>query len=211
MAASNVIIWLHGLGDTGPANAALRSFFTKPQLKSAKWHFPTAPRSPVTCNRGAVLTSWFDLPEIPITAASPSCQEDVLNAVRGVHTMIDDKVASGIDASRIFLCGFSQGGALTLASSMLYPETLAGAVVFSGWVPLDSNFIEKISPKAKKTPVFVAHGDADEVVHFAAGQAIPPILAQAGVKHEFKAFRGLGHSISPEELAHLERWLISNL
>ena len=41
-------------------------------------------------------------------------------------------------------------GALTLASVLLYPETLGGGAVFSGWVPFNSTIIEKISRKAKK-------------------------------------------------------------
>jgi hypothetical protein len=40
---------------------------------------------------------------------------------------------------------------LTLASAMLYPKRLAGAAVFSGWVPLDgAGFVSKITPEAKK-------------------------------------------------------------
>ena len=39
---------------------------------------------------------------------------------------------------------------MTLASVMLYPKALGGAAVFSGWVPFNSSFIEKISPEAKQ-------------------------------------------------------------
>lgn len=41
-------------------------------------------------------------------------------------------------------------GALTLASVLLYPKTLGGAAVFSGWVPLNSSFLEQVSANAKK-------------------------------------------------------------
>lgn len=48
----------------------------------------------------------------------------------------------------------ARAGALTLASSMLYPKTLAGAAVFSGWVPLDPpGFVEKITAEAKKVSI----------------------------------------------------------
>lgn len=41
-------------------------------------------------------------------------------------------------------------GALTLASVLLYPKTLGGGAVFSGWVPFNSSIIERISPEARK-------------------------------------------------------------
>lgn len=41
-------------------------------------------------------------------------------------------------------------GALTLASVLLYPRTLGGGAVFSGWVPFNSSIIARISPEAKK-------------------------------------------------------------
>jgi predicted esterase len=49
------------------------------------------------------------------------------------------------------IVAFDVTGALTLASSMLYPKTLAGAAIFSGWVPLDqAAFAAKITPAAKQ-------------------------------------------------------------
>lgn len=44
----------------------------------------------------------------------------------------------------------SFAGALTLASILLYPKTLGGGAIFSGWVPLNSSFIEQMTPEAKK-------------------------------------------------------------
>lgn len=46
----------------------------------------------------------------------------------------------------------SSAGALTLASVLLYPRTLGGGAVFSGWVPFNSSVIERITPEAKKVP-----------------------------------------------------------
>lgn len=44
----------------------------------------------------------------------------------------------------------SFAGALTLASILLYPKTLGGGAIFSGWLPLNSSFIEQMTPEAKK-------------------------------------------------------------
>ncbi|GLJ12968.1 hypothetical protein SUGI_0201720 [Cryptomeria japonica] len=209
--AKNLILWLHGLGDSGPNNVPIRNFFSAPEFVNTKWLFPSAPSQRVTCNNGVTMPAWFDLYEIPVTAESPKDEEGILKSVEKVHEMIDNEIATGISPKNIFVCGFSQGGALTLASAMLYPKTLGGAAVFSGWVPFNSSFIEKISPEAKQTPVLWSHGMSDNVVEFSAGQAGPPLLERAGVNCQFKAYPGLGHSLNSEELTSLQSWIKNRL
>lgn len=41
-------------------------------------------------------------------------------------------------------------GALTLASVLLYPKTLGGGAVFSGWVPFNSSVINQFTKDAIK-------------------------------------------------------------
>ncbi|KAL9455622.1 hypothetical protein AB3S75_004944 [Citrus x aurantiifolia] len=205
--ARNFILWLHGLGDSGPANEPIKTLFTSPEFKPTKWSFPSAPNNPVTCNYGAVMPSWFDIHEIPVTASSPKDESSLLKAVQNVHAMIDKEVAAGIDPNNVFICGFSQGGALTLASVLLYPRKLGGGAIFSGWVPFNASLNDQFTSDAKKTPILWSHGMADRTVLFEAGQAGPPFLEQAGISCEFKAYPGLGHSISNEELRNLESWM----
>ncbi|KAM0051863.1 putative phospholipase/carboxylesterase/thioesterase, alpha/Beta hydrolase [Helianthus debilis subsp. tardiflorus] len=50
MASGSFILWLHGLGDSGPANEPIKSLFTSPQFANTRWSFPSAPSQPVTCN-----------------------------------------------------------------------------------------------------------------------------------------------------------------
>lgn len=50
MATRSFILWLHGLGDSGPANEPIKTLFISPHFKNTKWSFPSAPSSPVTCN-----------------------------------------------------------------------------------------------------------------------------------------------------------------
>ncbi|XP_058200331.1 carboxylesterase SOBER1-like [Rhododendron vialii] len=209
--ARSFVLWLHGLGDSGPANEPIKTLFTSPEFRNTRWSFPSAPSQPVTCNNGAVMPSWFDLHEIPITAVSPNDENGVLKAVRNVHNIIDKEITAGTNPDNIFVCGFSQGGALTLASVLLYPRTIGGGAVFSGWVPFNSSIIEQIPPDAKKTPFLWSHGMDDRTVFFEAGQAGPPFLERAVISCEFKAYPGLGHSISTDELRYLETWIKARL
>ena len=47
------IVWLHGLGSSGPAaaNGPIKSHFTSPEFKNTVRSFPSAPSKPVTCYR----------------------------------------------------------------------------------------------------------------------------------------------------------------
>lgn len=169
------------------------------------WQFPTADSQPVSCNYGSVMPSWFDIEELPITANSPINEEGLSVAVRNIHKILDTQVEKGISPDRIFLCGFSQGGALSLASALSYPRRLAGAAVFSGFVGFSPKFLERAT-EGKQTPILWLHGMYDPTVRFEAGQAGPPLLASHGINCEFKAYPGLQHSISAEELADLNQW-----
>ncbi|KAB1212756.1 Acyl-protein thioesterase 1 [Morella rubra] len=180
--ARSFVLWLHGLGDSGPANEPIKTLFTSPEFRNTVWSFPSAPFNPVTCNHGAVMPSWFDIIEIPVTAITPRSSSKICVVI-------------------------ADYGALTLASVLLYPKTLGGGAVFSGWLPFNSSIIEQISPNAKRTPILWSHGMDDRTVLFEAGQAGPPFLEQVGVSSEFKAYPGLGHSITSEELKYLESWI----
>ncbi|KAD1228666.1 hypothetical protein E3N88_43130 [Mikania micrantha] len=101
MASRSFILWLHGLGDSGPANEPIRSLFTSAQFANTRWSFPSAPSQPVTCNYGAVMPSWFDIREIPVTANSPVDESSLLEAVQNVHSMIDKELAAGVDPKNV--------------------------------------------------------------------------------------------------------------
>eukprot|EP00850_Spirogloea_muscicola_P025144 SM002292S07431 [mRNA] locus=s2292:731:1758:- [translate_table: standard] len=152
------------------------------------------------------MPSWFDMPEIPLTPASPSFPDAVAAAVTRVHRMIDGVCAAqGIAADRVFLGGISQGGSLAVAAALSYPQRLAGAANFSGW--LAAPVPDPLGAEAAKTPVLWCHGDKDNVVTFRAGKTGAKALAQRGLPVTFKAIAGLGHTVSLEELDVLKEWM----
>uniref|UniRef100_A0A7N0UEA3 Phospholipase/carboxylesterase/thioesterase domain-containing protein n=1 Tax=Kalanchoe fedtschenkoi TaxID=63787 RepID=A0A7N0UEA3_KALFE len=247
--ARSFVIWLHGLGDSGPANEPLHTLFTSPEFRNTTWSYPTTPSNPVTCNYGRVMPSWFDIHKMPVTgeehlenasdgftcsgklskllmtanlkssntdssgvsseqeSGSPEVTTGLLDSVKRVHGMIDEEVASGTDPRNIFVCGLSQGGALTLASVLLYPKTLGGAAVFSGWVPANASLLKRVTPEARKTPMLWSHGTDDLLILFEAGKAGHRFLKKAGVNCEFKVYPGLRHVLLNKELLYLENWM----
>ncbi|KAJ0017488.1 hypothetical protein Pint_09713 [Pistacia integerrima] len=76
---------------------------------------------------------------------------------------------------------------------------------------IDKEVAAGTDPKNVSTPILWSHGTADRTVLFVAGQAGPPLLEQAGISCEFKAYPGLGHFISKGEFRNLESWIKSRL
>ncbi|CAL5014258.1 unnamed protein product [Urochloa decumbens] len=212
-AAGGFVLFLHGSGGSGEEiGAEVAPYFAAPELASSvRLSFPTAPTAPIACYGDAVITAWFGIAEVPITAKTVRDEKEVLKAVEYVHGLIDKEIASGTSPSDIFVCGLSQGGALAIASVLLYPKTLGGCVVFSGSVPLRKSFADKVSPEARKTPVLWFHGMADGLVLFEAGHAGCAFLEELGMTCEFKAYPTLGHSIIEEELQYFQQWILNRL
>ncbi|WVZ87618.1 hypothetical protein U9M48_034227 [Paspalum notatum var. saurae] len=211
--AGGFVLWLHGSGGSGDeSRAQVEPYFSAPGLASSvRLSFPTAPTATIPCYGDAVITAWFGITEVPITAKTVRDENEVLKAVEFVHELLDKEVASGTSPSDIFVCGMSQGGALAIASVLLYPKTLGGCVVFSGSVPLNRSFAEKVSSEARKTPVLWFHGMADGLVLFEAGHAGCAFLEELGMTCEFKAYPTLGHSLVDEELQYFQQWILDRL
>ncbi|XP_066349912.1 uncharacterized protein [Miscanthus floridulus] len=134
-------------------------------------------------------------------------EEDVLRDVQIVHTMIDREIAAGTDPGDVFVFGLSQGGALSIASVLLYPKALGGCAVFGGFLPFDSSsFAARLTDEAKKTPVLWIHGGADSLIPVQEGRDGVKFLRGLGMSCEFKEYDRLGHTPAPYELEHCERW-----
>jgi len=188
-----LVIWFHGLGDSGSSWADLQDHLAS--MPWLRWSFPDAPLQPVTCNAGDEMPSWFDLPEIPVLAGRRHTGLDV--AVARVHEMLKDAEEQGIPSSRVVLGGFSQGGALSLRAGLSYSTRLAGICCLSGWADceLPSTIIQK------DTPVLMCHGKADPVVPFASGQKSADALRKSSCTSvEFKSYPGLLHSVQADEM-----------
>ncbi|KAI5015905.1 hypothetical protein ZWY2020_059444 [Hordeum vulgare] len=205
--AGGLLLWLHGSAETGEqSRGQIAPYFSAaPALRLS---FPTAP---VACYGEVVLNAWFGIPEVPITATTVRDERGVLEAVEHVHEMLDKEVAAGTSPTNIFVCGLSQGGALAIASVLLYPKTLGGCAVFSGSVPLSKSFADRVTPEARKTPVLWFHGMADGVVLFEAGHAGCAFLQELGMACEFKTYPTLGHLLVDEELQYFRRWISDRL
>ncbi|GJJ07254.1 hypothetical protein Clacol_001454 [Clathrus columnatus] len=212
------VIFMHGLGDTGAGWEPVANMLQRdPNLGHIKWVLPHAPEKPVTLNGGMRMPAWYDIYSLG-NLSKEQDEKGMLESVRKINELISKEIDDGLEASRIILGGFSQGGAMTLLTGLTTERRLGGLVVMSGYLPLADKIKAMITDHAKKLPIFMAHGDADPVVAFENAKATVNILNSlgfvdvapekvAGPGIRFEVYSGLGHSADPTELKHLTAWL----
>jgi len=205
--ADACVIWLHGLGadryDFLPVAEALQE-----TLLTTRFVLPQAPTRAVTINGGYAMPSWYD-----IKAMSParSISEQELNeSADTVVALIEAQKSAGIDASRIFLAGFSQGGAVVFHTAYLkWQGALGGVLALSTYAPTFSNEME-LSASQQRTPALCLHGQYDEVVQNSMGRTAYEHLKRLGVTVTWQEYP-MGHEVLPEEIRDIGAWLTGRL
>ena len=205
--ADACVIWLHGLGadryDFLPVAEALQE-----TLLSTRFVLPQAPTRAVSINGGYEMPSWYDI--LAMTPARAIRREQLDESAKMVIDLIDQQKASGIDASRIFLAGFSQGGAVVLhAAFMKWQGALGGVLALSTYAPTFSDELE-LSASQQRIPALCLHGQYDEVVQNAMGRSAYEHLKQQGVTVTWQEYP-MGHEVLPEEIRDIGQWLSQRL
>lgn len=197
------IIWLHGLGADANDFAPI-----VPELKlpiGVRYVFPHAPRRPVTINGGFVMRAWYD-----IAGLGPEAPEDergICESAEFLLRLVEREVARGLTRERIVLAGFSQGGAIALHAGLSGPESVAGIVALSTYLPLARRHrASNVRPRAGP-PVWMAHGRDDPMIPIAFAELSRERLIALGLEVEWHSY-AMGHSVCVEELGDLERWLM---
>ena len=119
---------------------------------------------------------------------------------------------SGVPSSRIVLAGFSQGGALSLFSGLTSTPPVAGIGVLSGYLPLSEEVKGTAPLSARGVPVWMGHGEDDEVVLLQWAEASHAALQEMGMESvQWNAYRHTAHEANPDELKDFAGWLEQTL
>jgi phospholipase/carboxylesterase len=193
---------MHGLGAT---NHDFDDLVPELGLDGLRYVFPQAPSRRVTINGGARMPAWYDI----LSLEDPPLREseaDVRETEGQLRLLIDRERARGIPSHRIFLAGFSQGGAVALHSALRYSEPLAGALILSAYLLLPQAFENECHASNRHLPLLFCHGQSDGVVPMALGRLAFERTASAGYAAEWHTFP-MGHSVCFEEVLVIRDWL----
>jgi phospholipase/carboxylesterase len=203
------VLWLHGLGADGNDFAPIVPELVRSDWPAIRFVFPHAPVRAVTVNGGARMRAWYDIKDFSFAEHSGANRADeagVEESIVQVEALIAREVARGTPASRIFLAGFSQGGAITLAAGLRRREPLAGLIGLSTYLPAADKAAAVLAAGATAQPLFMAHGTQDPVVPYAAGEHCAALLHKLGFAVEWHRYP-MPHSVCAEEIGDLGDWM----
>src|SRR5437762_376290 len=99
---------MHGLGADGHDFEPIVPELELPAGLGVRFVFPHAPMRPVTVNDGIVMRAWYDV--AIEDGRRREDEEGVRASQRHIEALIAREKQRGVDAARIVLAGFSQGG-----------------------------------------------------------------------------------------------------
>lgn len=203
-----VVVWLHGLGDSGHGFAPIVPELRLPADAGIRFIFPHAPEIPVTINGGMRMRAWYDIKTMDLTNRAD--EAGVRQSADAVKALLDKLIAEGIPSEQIMLAGFSQGGVITLHLLPRLPYKLAGFMALSTYMACPDKLATEQLTHNKTTAVFIAHGTQDPVVPLAAGQQAFQTYKAAGFNVSWRDYR-MPHSVCAQEVDEISRFIQSRL
>ena len=184
------LILLHGWGASGDDLLPVGQELTRALGLSDGDLTLRALEAPDVHPAGGGARQWYDLN----TPGWPGIPE----AVADLGRRLDQELAAAGDEPVVVL-GFSQGAAMALEAAMARP--CAAVIACSGYPHPGWSLDGSVS-----VPLLVLHGQDDPVVPVAAAEAIATMVRSTGGRVDCHVLSG-GHTISPEALHHMARFL----
>ena len=226
------LIFSHGLGDTGMGWASSFQDLSY-RFPHVLFVFPTARNIPVTLNMGMKMPAWYDIKSLGGNRLLDEADgvEDSACFMDALATEVASKIAPSLktktgeeefnaaDAARarIVVGGFSQGAALSLFVGHTAPEGsatktgFAGIVAVSGYLTARTAFLATKREFSKATPLFLGHGDQDDVVPLALSKESHEFLLKNhrgdANKGSYKVYSGMPHSSCEEEMEDIATFI----
>lgn len=205
--AQATVIWLHGLGADGNDFAGIVPELGLPPAASVRFVFPHAPHRPVTLNNGYVMRAWYDL-DMGERGFMQNATH-IGESVQAVHALARREIERGIAPARIVFAGFSQGGVIALHAGLSWSQPLAGIMVLSAPVT-DAEPMMRAAKLDRATPIFMGHGQHDQIAPFALAERATSALRADGRDVTWRLYP-MEHTVSREEIDDMGRWLANAL
>jgi len=187
-----LVFVLHGRGADANDLADLAPMIDGPG--GYRFVFPNAPEPFEAAPGFRFGYTWFD--------GWPAERNSFLRSRTLLLQFIDEVVARyPTPPGKIVLCGFSQGGMMSLDVGFRTTRDLAGIVVMSGALN------EQEMPEFRKLPLLIVHGSEDDMIPVLAARRARRILEQHGIDPEYHEFP-MGHFVTPESMAVVREFIV---
>jgi phospholipase/carboxylesterase len=151
---------------------------------------------------GAFGYAWYPMsmgapPDIGAILSSREKLQQFLDACLNRHP---------IDAKKLVVLGFSQGGVMAYSLALSNPERFAGLAVLSSWLPKELIPELSIREAVQSLPTIVQHGSQDQMIEVQRAQDSVEQLRALRVPLTYREY-DMGHEITPRSLSELSAWL----
>ena len=206
-----IIFMLHGYGDSADNFVHIANHLNQIELE-VNYIALNAPFPVINYSLGR---QWFDLYPNGIYISEAGSKEiniirsEILASVK----FIEKNITQILDTYQItykdcFLMGFSQGGMMTFEFGNYFQEMLGGLAILSGRIMSDDSIKNKF---LSKTPIFISHGNLDEVLPIKVFYSACNYLSKNKFQFESHIMDGDSHTVSPEAIILLQKFIEKNL
>jgi len=194
-APDSVVIFLHGLGDSGSGGLLEIGRIWQQALPNTEFLCPDAPFAFDMAPADFGGRQWFSLREFTLQTIDAGVE----SAAPLLNTYIDAVLAERkLKPAQLALVGFSQGTMMALHVALRRPEPIAAVIGYSGVLTNAESLAEE---QLASPPVLLVHGTDDEVVPFTAMGDAERLLKSHGVTVQTLACPHMGHSIDDAGIA----------
>ena len=166
------------------------------------------PQGPIETAIGpdAVGYSWY-----PLSMGGPPDVDAILSAQRKLSEFIDECIQRyPIDAEKLALLGFSQGGVMGYSLALPHPDRFAALAILSSWLPRELLSRIDVSDGVRSLPTMVQHGTQDSMIDTVRARESVELLRRLRLPLTYREY-SMGHEIRPDSLSELSSWLERNL
>jgi phospholipase/carboxylesterase len=143
----------------------------------------------------------------PMSLGGPPDVTAILSSRQKLEDFLDECLRRyPIDAKKLVVLGFSQGGVMAYSLALTNPERFAALVVLSSWLPRELEAQLSINESVQSLPTLVQHGTQDHMIEIARARDSVERLRELHLPLTFREYE-MGHEIRPRSLADLSTWL----
>ena len=154
----------------------------------------------------AVGYAWY-----PMSMGGAPDIEAMLSSQQELQIFLDDCLKSyAIDAKRLVVLGFSQGGVMAYSLALSHPERFAALAVLSSWLPEELLPRLNVTNAVQSLATLLQHGTEDQMIEVDRARESVEMLRQLGVPLTYREYE-MGHEIRPRSLADISAWLEENV
>jgi phospholipase/carboxylesterase len=150
----------------------------------------------------AVGYAWF-----PMSMGGPPDVAAILSSQKLLLAFLDQCLARySIDAKKLVVLGFSQGGLMAHSLALAHPERFAALAALSSWLPEELVQQLPIGEGVRSLPALVHHGTQDPMIEVDRARDSVERLRGLKMPLTYREY-DMGHEIRPRSLTDLSAWL----